>query len=177
MKKTGLRLRSSKDVNMLEGPIVPAVIMFMLPIVLSTLFQVLYNAADIVVLGRFASTSAQASVGATSAINALIVSWSVAISVGSKIILARALGGKDYERAERVVHTSVLFGLILGVLFLVVGELVTYPLLHLTDCPEGTIEGAALYLRITMLGCPATFMYNTLAALLRTKGDTKRPLY
>lgn len=177
MKKTGLRLGSSKDVNMLDGPIVPAVIVFMLPIVLSTLFQVLYNAADIIVLGRFASIAAQASVAATSSINALIVSWSVAISVGSKIILARALGAKDFDRAERVVHTSVLFGFLLGVVFLVIGEIVTYPLLHLTDCPADTIDGAALYLRITMLGCPATFSYNTLAALLRTKGDSKRPLY
>ena len=177
MNKAGSRLRSPKDVNMLEGPILPAVVVFMLPLVLSTLLQVLYSAADIVVLGRFASVSAQASVGATSAINSLIVSWSVAISVGSKIILARALGAKDHKRAERVVHTSVLFGLLLGLLFLVVGEALTYPLLHMTKCPAETIDGAALYLQITMLGCPATFSYNTLAALLRTKGDTKRPLY
>ncbi len=174
-----MKRSASRDINMLEGPILSSVIRFMIPLMLAGILQCFYNAADFIIVGRFSASgqNAQAAVGATSAIINLVVNCVIGIATGANIILARALGSRDAPRATRVVHTSFVFSALLGIVLFGIGQLTTVSLLRLTDCPADVIDGAELYMRIYYLGTPASFIYNYMAAVIRTKGDSKRPLY
>lgn len=162
---------------MTEGPILSAVIKFVVPLMLAGVLQVLYNAADIVVVGQFGGDRAVAEIGATTSIIALIANVVIALAVGSNIMLARYLGARDEVRVSRTVHTSCAFSLLLGLAIVCIGELTAIPLLRATNCPEEVLSGAALYLRIYYLGAPASFFYNFMSSVIRTRGDSRRPLY
>ncbi len=164
------------DVDIVNGKLLPSLIRYIVPLAIAAVLQVLYNAADIIVVGNFAGQLAYSSVGATGPINSLLIASVVGVSVGANIIIARYLGARDARKTERAVHTSFLFSLLLGVSMLGIGELLSVPLLRLTGCPEEVMAGASLYMRIYYIGIPATFVYNFMAAVLRTKGDSKRPL-
>ena len=160
---------------MLTGPLIPSFIGFALPLILTTVLQILYNAADVAAVGNLASTDDVAAVGATTILVNIFVVFVANIPVGSNIIAARAYGANDGERLKLIVSTSYTVSLILGVLLMISGELLARPLLELTNCPEEIIDKSSLYMRIFFCGLPASSFYNFLAAILRSSGDTKRP--
>ena len=160
---------------MLNGSITKSFIAFCVPIILMSFLQTLYNAADVAVVGNFAGKEAVAAIGATTPIVSLLVNVFVNISTGTSIILARSIGMKDKEAVRRIVDNSYLFSLIIGIAVMLLGQLLAVPLLELTDCPENVIDGAETYLRIYLLGLPATMFYNFMSTVIRVKGDTTRP--
>ncbi len=169
---------AKKSVDMTQGPILKKVIMFALPLMLGNLLQLLYNAADLIVVGRFAGSNATASVGSTAAINGLIVNFCIGISVGASVIVSRYFGAKNKEGVHRSVHTAMALSFVAGIVSMVLGLIFTRPLLTLMGTPEGPVlEGAVLYMKINFLGVPASMVYNFGASILRAVGDSKRPLY
>ncbi len=167
-----------KSIDMTQGSILSKVLLFALPLMLGNLLQLLYNAADLIVVGRFAGSSATASVGATSAISGLIVNFCVGISVGASVLVSRYFGAKNAEKVHRSVHTAIALSFVAGIVAMALGLIFSRPLLTLMGTPKGKVlEGAVLYMRICFMGVPATMVYNFGASILRAIGDTKRPLY
>ena len=160
---------------MLDGPLVPAFISYAIPLVLASLLQLVYNAADIAVLGNLADADAVASVGATTVMISFAVNTFTSIVTGVNILAARAFGAKDEERIARLVKTTYTFSLVLGIFIAVLGQILTLPLLKMTGCPENIIDGAELYMRIYFIGAPASTFYNFMASIIRTSGDSRRP--
>lgn len=170
----------SKNIDMTEGPIIPAVISYAIPIILAGMLQILFNAADLAVVGNFAgenATPATAAVGATGSIISLIVNTVMGLSVGVNVLLSRSIGAQNRETSHRIVHTAIAVSAIAGVLLAVIGILVARPAMVATDCPDASLEMAVQYMVIYFLGCPGIMVYNFGSAILRTKGDTRRPLY
>ena len=162
---------------MTAGPLLPNVLAFTVPLILSGVLQLLYNSADIIVVGRFADSVAMASVGATTSLIQLLVSMLMGLSVGASVAVARATGAGDRDGVRCAVHTSMALAVLSGVLLGALLLLLSAPLLELMGCPENVLSGAKLYLNIYAVGLPASFIYNYGAAILRAVGDTKRPLY
>ena len=162
---------------MTAGPLLPNVLAFTVPLILSGVLQLLYNSADIIVVGRFADSVAMASVGATTSLIQLLVSMLMGLSVGASVAVARATGAGDRDGVRCAVHTSMALAVLSGVLLGALLLLLSAPLLELMGCPENVLAGAKLYLNIYAVGLPASFIYNYGAAILRAVGDTKRPLY
>ena len=170
-------MKKKHELDMTVGSLVPKMISFAVPVILSGLLQLLFNAADLVVVGRFAGGDALAQVGATSAITRLIVNLFVGMSVGASVVMAHAFGSKDSKSISDAVHTTVLFSLIGGVVVGAAGVALTPALLRMMGTPEDIMDGAVLYMRIILIGAPITCIYNYSAAVLRAVGDTRRPLY
>ena len=166
------------EIDMCNGSIFKNVVMFAIPLIFSSLLQLLYNAADLVVVSRFAGSDAMASVGATATITNLIINISIGFALGGSVIVARRYGAKDYDGVHKAVHSAILLGIITGLVSCAAGILLSEPLLVLMGTPEGRVlDGAVLYMRIIFLGVPASVVYNFSASILRAVGDTKRPLY
>lgn len=169
--------KRSYEIDMCSGAILPKLLQFALPLMLSSVLQLLFNAADIVVVGRFAGDNSLAAVGSTSSLINLLVNLFIGLSVGANILAARYYGANDHEGLTQTVHTSMLLSVIGGVFLGIFGFLLAGPLLTLMQSPAAVRDLATLYLRIYFLGMPATLIYNFGAALLRASGDTQRPLY
>ncbi len=167
--------RQKKEVNMLEGSIVKNMLIFAIPVILTGILQNLYNTADTIVVGNFGGTSALASVGAAGSTTSLVVNVAVQIFIGMNILLARHLGAGDQKAAKITCATGYATSLMLGALLLIVGQLVTVPLLNLTKCPESVIGGAETYLRIYFCGIPALMFNNYASNVLRMSGDSRSP--
>jgi len=165
------------EIDMCSGPILPKMLQFALPLMLSSVLQLLFNAADIIVVGRFAGDNSMAAVGSTSYLINLFVNLFVGISVGANILASRFFGANDKDGLHETVHTAIMFSLISGLFLAVFGSLSARQLLILMQSPPEVIDLATLYLRIYFLGMPAAMLYNFGAALLRAVGDTKRSLY
>lgn len=150
---------------------------FSVPLMLSGILQLLFNAADIIVVGRFSGSEALAAVGSTSSLINLIINLFIGVSVGTNVVLARYYGARDAEGVSKTVHTAMLTAIGGGVLLIFVGLFLARPLLELTGTPDDVIDQATLYMRIYFVGMPAFMVYNFGAAILRAIGDTKRPLY
>lgn len=163
-------------VDMINGPLLKNVILFALPLMFSNVLQLLFNAADIVVVGRFAGEQALAAVGATSSICFLLVTVFNGLSIGANVVIARNFGANNDQKIHDSVHTAMMLSVIGGFFLLVIGQLFSKPLLHLMDTPEDIIELSALYLRIYFAGMPGFMIYNFGSSILRAKGDTKRPM-
>ena len=161
--------------DMLRGPLSGKVLRFALPIAASSMLQQLFNAADTAVVGKFGDANALAAVGTNGEIVALLVSLSLGLSVGANVFLARLIGGKKAEEIQKCVHSAMLLAVIIGVLFAVLGQGMAEPLLKLIDTPEEVLDEAVLYLRIYFLGYPALVVYDFGSAILRSKGDSRRP--
>ena len=162
--------------DMLNGPLLGNIILFAIPLALGSILQQLFNAVDIAVVGRFASSEALAAVGANSSLVMLILGLFLGLSVGSNVVIARYLGEGRKDRISDAVHTSMTLALISGILLLFIGQLVARPMLTLMATPENVMDLAVLYLRIYSLGMPFIMVYNFGAAILRSYGDTRRPL-
>ena len=164
------------EMDMCSGPLLSKILAFTLPLVLSSVLQLLFNAADVVVVGRFAGSTALAAVGSTGSLINLIVNLFMGLSVGVSVVVARHYGAQQYADVNTAVHTAMLMSLIGGAMSGILGFLLAYPLLQLMGSPADVIDQAALYVRIYFIGMPASMVYNFGSAILRAVGDTRRPL-
>lgn len=162
---------------MCNGPLLGKLLLFALPLMLSGILQLLFNAADIIVVGRFTGSHALAAVGSTSSLINLLVNLFIGFSIGSNVLTAQYYGAKDQKNIHQTIHTSILISLIGGIILIAVGVLLARPLLELMATPEDVLDQATLYMKIYFCGMPATMVYNFGAAILRAIGDTRRPLY
>lgn len=165
------------EIDMTNGPLFGKILMFSLPLMLSGMLQLLFNAADVIVVGQFAGESSLAAVGSTSALTNLLVNLFVGFSVGTNVLAAQAIGSGDDALANDTVHTSVLFSIVCGIFLAVIGVLLAKPLLIMMDTPADVIDKAVLYMRIYFMGMPVTMLYNFGYAVMRALGDTRRPMY
>ncbi len=172
-----MRTPGKTQINMTEGKMLPKILLFAIPLMLSGMLQLFYNAADIAVVGRFAGEASLAAVGSTSSLNSLLVNVFLGISVGSNVIAARTYGAKDFNAFSRNLHTSVVIAIIGGLIAAIFGSVFIYDILRLMETPADVIELAAKYMRIIFIGMPALMLYNFGAAILRAIGDTRKPLY
>lgn len=172
-------MRSQKfELDMSRGSILKNVFRFVIPLILGNILQLLYNAADVIVVSRWAGSSAMASVGSTGSLNALIVNACIGLSVGASVVVSRRYGARDSRGIHRSVHTAISIAFFVGIIALILGVTLSRTLLTLMGTPEGTVlEGAVLYMRVYFIGVPGLLMYNFGASILRAVGDTKRPLY
>ena len=166
----------SRSGDLTSGPMLKKIILFSLPLAASSILQLLFNAADVVVVGRFAGSTALAAVGSNGALINLLVNLFVGLSLGANVVAARCFGARDEQGVQDTVHTAVALGLVSGVLLAGVGFFAARGLLELMSSPEDVIDLSTLYLKIYFLGMPMTMLYNFSSALLRAVGDTKRPL-
>ncbi len=163
--------------DLTSGPMLKKIILFSLPLAASSILQLLFNAADVVVVGRFAGSTALAAVGSNGALINLLVNLFVGLSLGANVVAARCFGAKDEKGVQNTVQTAVTLGIVSGILLAFVGFFVARGLLELMSCPEDVIDLSTLYLKIYFIGMPMTMLYNFSSALLRSVGDTRRPLY
>ncbi len=170
-------MKKSYEMDMCNGPILKKLLIFALPLMLSGILQLLFNAADIVVVGKFTGSHALAAVGSTSALINLFVNVFIGFSIGTNVLVAQYFGARDEKNVQETVHTSILLGIVGGFILIVSGIIFAKPMLEWMDTPDNVLEHAVLYMRIYFIGMPAMLIYNFGAAILRAIGDTKRPLY
>ena len=166
----------TNEIDMTTGPLIPKILAFSIPLMLSGILQLLFNAADIIVVGQFSSPQAMAAVGSTGSLNNLIVNIFLGLSIGSSVLMARFYGAKNRENIHDLIHTSILLSLTSGCVLIVLGQLLAKPLLTIMGTPDDVINQSILYMRIVFLGMPAMLTYDFGAGILRAVGDTKRPL-
>ena len=165
------------EMDMTTGALLPKILVFSGPLILTGILQLLYNAADVVVVGRFAGATSLAAVGSTGSLINLIINVFMGLSVGTSVMVARYYGAGDVRMVQDTVHTSILVSLVSGIAVGIFGFFMAKPILRLMDSPEDVIDLATLYVRIYFLGMPFNLLYNFGAGILRAVGDTKRPLY
>lgn len=167
----------SRKIDMTTGPLTSNIIKFTIPIMLSGILQLLFNAADVVVVGNFSGKTALAAVGSTGSLINLLVSLFIGLSIGANVLVARYQGANDYKGVATTIHTSIALGIIGGLFMLVIGIFAAKPLLALMETPADIIDQSALYMKIIFIGMPINLIFNFASAILRAVGDTKRPLY
>lgn len=165
------------EIDMCNGPLLGKILIFYIPLMLSGILQLLFNAADIVVVGRFAGSESLAAVGATGALTNLIVNLFIGLSVGANVLVAHFYGAGQKDELKSMVQTAVATAAASGVILIFVGFFVARPALALMATPENVINFSVLYMRIYFGGMPFMMVYNFGSAVLRAVGDTKRPLY
>ena len=169
--------KNKYEIDMCNGTIMDKLISFSLPLMVSGILQLMFNAVDIIVVGRFSGSQALAAVGSTTALINVFINLFMGISLGANVLAARYYAaGRDREMSETV-HTSIMLALISGVVMAFVGVFFAKGALELMDTPADVIDQSALYMRIYFMGMPFFMLYNYGAAILRAVGDTKRPLY
>ncbi len=165
------------EIDMVHGPLLGKIVKFAIPLALSGILQLLFNAADIVVVGRFAGSQALAAVGATGALINLIVTLFMGLSVGTNVLVAQYYGAENRKDLSETVHTSILASILFGIALIAIGILLARPVLEIMATPPDVLDQAVLYMRIYFIGMPVMMLYNFGAAVLRAVGDTQRPLY
>ena len=164
------------EMNMTSGSIMPKLISFALPLMASSILQLLFNAVDVITVGQYTGSEALAAVGSTTALINMLINLFTGISLGTNVLAARFFAtGQDKEMSDTV-HTSVCFAIISGILMSVIGIISAHPLLKIMDTPDNVIDQSVLYMRIYFIGMPFFMVYTYCAAILRAIGDTKRPL-
>ncbi|MBQ6906312.1 MAG: MATE family efflux transporter [Clostridia bacterium] len=169
-------MKKTNEIDMTEGPLFRKIVAFSLPLMLSGVLQLLFNAADTVVVGRWGTETALAAVGSTGSLINLIVNMLIGLSVGTSVSTAYFFGANREKDVSETIHTSVVISLLGGIIFGLIGVFFSNTFLGWMDTPENVIEQASLYMKIYFLGLPASMVYNFCAAILRAVGDTKRPL-
>ena len=177
MRRRHRRRSRGYEIDMCNGPLFGKILIFAVPLMLSGMLQLFFNAADIIVVGQFVGHTALAAVGSTGSLINLLVNVFVGLSVGTNVLVARYYGARDAKHLHETVHTSVLTSVLSGTALIVIGLILAEPLLTLMGTPDDVLDQAALYMRIYFVGMPASMLYNFGAAILRAVGDTKRPLY
>jgi putative MATE family efflux protein len=162
--------------DLTTGSVTKKLLIFTMPILASNLLQQFYNAADTVVVGKFASDTALAAVGSTGSLTALILSLFIGLTAGTNVACANHYGARNREKLRKCMHTSILLGVICGIGLAIVGFALARPLQFMMGSPDNVIDQATLYVRIYFCGVPASLIYNFAAAILRAHGDTKRPM-
>lgn len=162
--------------SMLEGPLLSGVILYTIPIILTSVLQLLFNAADLIVVGKFCGSISVGAVGATASLTNLMVNLFVGLSIGAGVAVAHGIGSRDDAEISKAVHTAVPMALTSGVILTVMGITLSEPMLVLMGTPENTLPLSAVYMKIYFCGITFTVLYNFCAAILRAAGDTKSPL-
>lgn len=170
-------MAKSTDIDMLHGPLAMKLIKFAIPFALSSMLEQLFVSIDLAVVGRFASSEALAAVGANTFLINLLINLFVGISIGSNVLISNHIGQNDERGIRHAVSTTAVLALISGGVLFVFGPLIASPTLKLMGTPENVLPDATLFLRIYFFCIPFLMIYNFGAAILRSKGDTKRPLY
>lgn len=173
----GRQREKSYEIDMCHGPLLGKILIFSIPLILSGILQLLFNAADVVVVGRFAGSQSLAAVGSTSSLINLLTNVFIGLSVGANVLIARYYGAGQKKEVSDTVHTAVLLSIICGIILCVAGIALAGPLLELMGTPEDVLGKSIRYMRIYFLGMPVMLLYNFGSAILRAIGDTKRPLY
>lgn len=168
--------KSSREMDMTSGSILPKLLLFSLPLMLSSILQLLFNAADVVIVGKFDGATALAAVGSTGALINLIVNVFMGLSVGTNVVVARDIGATQYKDASETVHTSIAISLAGGVMLALFGFFLSGTFLTWMGSPGDVLPKATLYMQIYFLGMPFNMLYNFGSAVLRAVGDTRRPL-
>ena len=171
------RTPHSNQIDMLHGPLLGKILLFALPLAASSILQQLFNSADVAVAGRFAGYQAQAAVGVNSPVINLLINLFVGLSVGGNVVIANFIGQRKDHEIRSAVHTVVSLALISGFFLMGAGQAAARPILTAMGTPADTLELAVVYLRIYFLGMPFIMLYNFGSAILRSVGDTRRPLY
>lgn len=169
--------KKTYEIDMCSGAILPKLLQFALPLMFSSILQLLFNAADIIVVGRWAGDNSLAAVGSNASVIGLLTNLFIGLSVGANILAARFYGAREEENLRQTVHTAILLSLLGGLFLAAVGIFGAHTILIWMQSPPEVLDLATLYLRIYFLGMPAMLFYNFGAALLRAVGDTRRPLY
>ena len=170
-------MKKQYHIDMCNGPLASKILLFAVPLIASSLLQLLFNAADVVVVGKFAGKEALAAVGSNTSLINLLINLFVGLSVGANVVVARDLGAGRNDRVKKDVHTTITLALISGVVMMVFGVIMVRQLLEWMSSPTDVIDLATIYLRIYFFGMPANMLYNFGSAVLRAQGDTQRPLY
>ena len=170
-------MNRTNQIDMTEGPIFGKLLKFSIPLIASSVLQLFFNAADVVVVGRFAGDNSLAAVGSTGSLVNLLINLFMGLSVGTNVVVANYFGAKKKNELTDTIHTAMLVSVISGLILTVVGVIGAKPILTFMQSPEEVLNLAAIYLRIYFGGITATMVYNFGSAILRAKGDTKRPLY
>lgn len=165
------------EMDMCNGPLFNKLIIFSIPLMLSGMLQLLFNAADIVVVGQFAGETALAAVGCTGSLTNLLVNVFMGLSIGANVLVARFYGAGQKKELDEMIHTAIATSIIAGVILIFAGFFLARPALTLMGTPDDVIEQSVLYMLIYFAGMPAMMLYNFGSAVLRAIGDTKRPLY
>lgn len=169
--------KKTYEIDMCNGPLAGKLLLFAIPLMFSGILQLLFNAADIVVVGRFVGHEALAAVGSTSSLINLLVNVFIGLSVGSNVLVANYYGAKKDQDTSDTVHTAMTLSLVCGIILVFLGLAAAKPLLTLMGTPDDVLNMSALYMRIYFIGMPVTMLYNFGASILRAIGDTRRPLY
>ena len=174
---TDLTHKKSKEMDMLNGGLAGKLILFAIPLAFSSILQQLFNSADVAVVGRFAGDTALAAVGSCVALVGIFVNLVVGLSVGPNAALATLIGQKKREQINEMLHTILTFGAILGILLMGIGMLSARTVLELSGTPDSVLNEALLYIRIYFVSIPFMVIYNFGSAILRSFGDSRRPMY
>lgn len=164
-----------KNINMLSGSLYKSILLFTIPIALSSMFQQLFNAADTAIVGYFDTAASLAAVGTNGEIIALIVSLSSGLSVGVNVLIAGQLGQKKTKHICPIIRTSLLLAVVIGMIGLIVGQLIAAPVLLLIKTPADILAASTLYLRIYFLSYPFLLLYDFGSAILRAYGNSRFP--
>ena len=165
------------EIDMLHGPLFMKMIMFTLPLAASSILQQLFNSVDVAVMGRFASSQALAAVGSNAPVISLLINLFMGVSMGANVIISNHIGQNDRQSIRDAISTVGLVAIVSGLLMMVVGILVARPILTMMDTPADVLDMAVTYLRIFFLGIPFFMIFDFGSAILRSMGDTRRPLY
>lgn len=169
-------MQRQKEIDLCSRPFLKKIIIFTIPLLLTGMLQLLYNAADLIVVGQFSGDLAMAAVSSTGALINLIINLFLGLSTGALAVMAKWVGAKNEERAEKVVHTSVILGFVGGIIVGLIGFFISKYMLQWMDTPSEVLPLSTLYLQIFFCGMPFNLLYNFGASILRACGDTKRPL-
>lgn len=182
LRKTDTTTTTHKPANnndrkdLTRGSILDKVLLFAIPLMLTSMLQQLFNATDVAVVGRFASKEAMAAVGGNASVVSLLINFFVGLSVGANVVIAKNIGARNPGQARKAVNTSMLMALICGVFIAAAGNLIAGPIVHLMGVPDEVAPYSVLYLRIYFAGAPFILLYNFEAAIFRSSGNTRTPL-
>lgn len=165
------------ELDMCNGPLFSSIVLYSIPLMLTGILQLLYNAVNVAVVGRFLGRNELAAVGSTTTLINLIVSLFIGFSIGTSVLMARFCGADRQKDANETVHTSIALSIVSGIILTTAGILMARPLLKLMGTPDDVLNHAVLYMKIFFLGMPASMIFNFSSAILRAVGDTRRPLY
>lgn len=177
--ETNVKIQKKKkyEIDMCSGPIVSKLLLFAGPLMLSSILQLLFNAADVVVVGKFAGDNSLAAVGSVGPVTNLCINLFMGLSIGSNVLASRCYGAKDEKRFSLTMHTAMLLSIIMGLILGLGGVLLSKQILIAMGSPREVIGLSTLYLQIYFMGIPAQSVYNFGSSILRATGDTKRPMY
>ena len=167
----------SKSIDMCNGPLLKNVFIFALPMIISGVLQLMFNAIDMIVVGQFAGNSALASVGATTSTINLIVNLFTSLSIGVSVVISQNYGAESFDDVSESLHTAMLLSVLGGITVGLIGFFSARPLLMLIDTPAEILDKAIIYMKIYFIGMPASLIYNFGASALRAIGNTKQPMY